>query len=349
LAEKNSEETFTSLLADARASLHAAPGVADAGQRRDLLSGALTRLEEATSIYPDDGQVQALRIQVQGALADLDAVVDLGEMRLLADLDLQVAGELSLGQMVVGGGAAFFLDEEGGRVVEVPVEEGATARVVLQEGELAGVVRASRPRYMLWSQAEGEDGRLLVLDDQYRLFAVAPGGTAAPLVLRDAQEWGSLDGASVFGGNLYVLDAASNQVWRYPPTDSGFDSERSALLGEVDLSGATGLFVDGDVFVPTERSGIRRFAHGAEEPFPLTGIDRGLMAPGSLTSDGQEGLLLVDRGNKRLVTLSPDGEFRAQFVSRTFTDLRSAAVDADAGLLYVLVGGSLYVTEMPQP
>jgi hypothetical protein len=57
----------------------------------------------------------------------------------------------------------------------------------------------------------------------------------------------------------------------------------------------------------------------------------------------------VDRGNKRLVSLSPGGEFQAQFVSRTFTDLRSAAVDGDAGLLYVLVGDSLYVTEMPQP
>jgi hypothetical protein len=362
--EENQEQRFTSLLADARTSLQAAPGVADAAQRRALVSGILARLDEAASIYPDDGQVQALRIQAQAALADLNAVVDLGEMRLVADLDLQVAGELSLQQVVVGGGAAFVLDEAGGRVVELPLspeadsppaqDEGGGptptgARVVFQEGELAGVVEASHPLYILWWQPDGEQGRLLVLDDQRHLFSLVPGGEAAPLVLRGAQEWGGLDGAATFGGNFYILDVASNQVWRYPPTDSGFDSERSGLLGEVNLSGAAALAVQGDLYLITGKGGIRRFAHGVEEPFALAGIDRSLLSPASLTADGQGGLLVADRGNKRLVSLSAGGEFQAQFVSRTFTDLRSADVDAGAGLLYVLVGDSLYSTEMPSP
>jgi hypothetical protein len=361
--EQNQDQRFTSLLADARANLRGAPGLADSAQRRALLSETQARLDEAAAIYPNDGQVQALRMQEQAAVADLDAIVDLGEMRLVANLDLQVAGEMSLQQVVVAGGAAFLLDGAGGRVVELPLspeanppstEEGggqtpAGARVVLQQGELAGAVEASRPLYILWWQADGERGRLLVLDDQRHLFSLIPGGDAAPLVLRGAQEWGSLDGAATFGGNLYILDVASNQVWRYPPTDSGFDSERSALLGEVDLSGAAALAVDTDLYLLTEKGGIRRFAHGVEEPFALAGIDRGLLSPASLTANGQSGLLVVDRGNKRLVSLSAGGEFQAQFVSRTFTDLRSATVDAGAGLLYVLVGDSLYAAEMPPP
>jgi len=357
--QENQEERFVSLVADARASLQAAPGVVDAAQRRELLSGALAHVEEAASIYPDDGQVQALRVQVQAALTHLDAVVDLGELRLVANLDPQVAGELSFQKVVVGGGVALLLDEAGGRVVELPLapeagppsagEEGGRAHVVLQEGELAGAVKASRPLYILWWQPEGQPGRALVLDDQRHLFSLTPGGGPAPLVIRDAQEWGSLDAAAVFADSLYILDVASNQVWRYPSTDAGFDSERSGLLGETDLSGATALAVDGGMYLLTEEGGVRRFANGAEEPFAMAGIDRGLLASASLTSDGQSGLLVVDRGNKRLVSLSPSGQFQAQFVSRTFTDLRSAAVDAEAGLLYVLVGESLYVAEMPRP
>jgi hypothetical protein len=349
--EENREETFASLLADARASLQEVDQgrIVDATQRRDLLSSALANLDQAASIHPDDGQARALRLQVQDSLAALDAVLDLGEMRLVADVDLQVAGELSIEHVVVGGGSAFLLDNAGGRVLELPVGEGGAARVVFQQGDLAGVVKASRPLYIFWWQAEGDTGRLLVLDDQRHLFSLTPGGTAAPLVLRDSQEWGSLDGAASYGGNLYVLDVASNQVWRYPPTDSGFDSERSGILGDADLSGAEGLVVDGDVYLLTKNGGVRRFAHGAEEPVALAGIDRGLLAPSSITPDGQGGLLVVDRGNKRLVSLSASGDFRAQFVSRTFTDIRSAAVDSEAGLLYVLVGDSLYTTEMPQP
>ena len=48
--EENREERFTSLLADARTGLQAAPGVADAAQRRSLLSGILARLDEAAAI-----------------------------------------------------------------------------------------------------------------------------------------------------------------------------------------------------------------------------------------------------------------------------------------------------------
>lgn len=356
--QENREERFAALIADARSGLQAGPGVVDAAQRRGLLSGALASLDEADSIYPEDGQVQALGIQVQAALTDLDAVVDLGEMRLVADLDLELVGELSLQQVVVGDGVVFLLDETGGRVVELPLpleadppsagEEGGEARVIFQEGEFAGALKASRPLHIIWWQPEGESGRLLVLDDQRHLFSLTPAG-ASPLVLRDAQEWGSLDGAVAFGGNLYILDADSDQVWRYPPTAAGFDSERSGLLGETDLSGATGLAVNGGVYVLAEDGGIRHFANGVEEPFALAGIDRGLLSPASLTGDGLGGLLVADRGNKRLVSLSPGGQFQAQFISRTFTDLRSTAVDAEAGLLYVLVGDSLYVTEVPLP
>lgn len=349
--QENREQKYASLLADARASLQEVRqgGVADAGQRRTLLSGALADLDEAASIDPDDGQARALRLQVQDSLADLDAVVDLGEMRLVADIDLQVTGELSIQHIVVGGGAAFLLDQEGGRVMELPIGEGGSARVVFQQGVLAGAVKASRPLYIVWWQPEGGEGRLLVLDDQRHLFSLTPGGAAAPLVLRDGRDWGSLDGAASYGGNLYVLDVAANQVWRYQPTDSGFDSERSGILGEADLSGAQGLVVDRDVYLLTKNGGLRRFAHGAEEPVSLAGIDRGLLAPSCVTPDGQGGMLVVDRGNKRLVSLSARGDFQAQFVSRTFTDIRSAAVDSDGGLLYVLVGDSLYATEMPQP
>ncbi len=346
--QESREERFASLVTEARAELRGAPDAADVVERRGLITGAIASLEEAASIYPDDGQVHALRTQAQAALAELDAVVDLGEMSLVADLSAQLAGELSMEQLVVGDSRAFLLDASGGRVVELPLQEGSSANVVIQEGAFAGALEISSPLDVFWSQNEGETGRLLVLDDQRRLFSVTEDGVA-PLVVRDAQEWGSLDGAATFDGSLYILDAASNQVWRYPPTNVGFDSERTGLLGEADLSGATALAIDDGLYVLFEPGGIRRFVSGVEQPFAMAGIDRGLLAPASLTGDGEGGLLVVDRGNKRLVSLSPDGRFQAQFVSRSFTDLRAAAVDPTTGLLYVLVGDSLYVTEMPRP
>jgi hypothetical protein len=81
------------------------------------------------------------------------------------------------------------------------------------------------------------------------------------------------------------------------------------------------------------------------------GIDRALASPASLVPlPASDRLLVADRGNKRIVVFSPDGTFRQQLVSPTITaDLRAIAIDEPGGLLYILVGGALYRTQLPSP
>ena len=86
-------------------------------------------------------------------------------MRLPADLNLQVAGEPSLQQMVAGGGAAFLLDEAGAAWWSCPrlrrKRKGAGRRP--QRPELSSRLGSGRaggvtPPVLLWWQADGERG-----------------------------------------------------------------------------------------------------------------------------------------------------------------------------------------------
>jgi len=96
-----------------------------------------------------------------------------------------------------------------------------------------------------------------------------------------------------------------------------------------------------------EASGFR-FADGVAQPFSQAGIDRPMSSPGSIVPLPSLGMVLVaDRGNSRIVVFSPDGTFKQQLVSGSFTDLRAIAVDERAQLLYILVGGALYRTPLP--
>jgi hypothetical protein len=354
LPSSSSGGGFQAVLDEADAEYRAALALDDPAARRSTLAAVLAQLDEAKQARPADQDLVALRAQVQAALTGLDAVVDLGEMDLLVDLGPLVSGELSTDRLVLGGDSLFVLDRAGGRVLEVSLSEidpegGPLVRTLLQEGDLAGVLRAGEPLFIMWSRREGQES-LLILDGSRNLFSFTPGGGVAPLVVRGAEEWGTLDGAATFAGNLYILDIDSRQVWRYLPTESGFDSERGGvLLDEVDLGGAQELAVDGDVYLLTGDGGLRRFVDGVEQPFPMAGIDRGLLSPNSLTSDGGMGLLLTDRGNKRLVLFDAEGRFRRQLVSGSFTDLRSAAVDAGSGRLYALVGDSIFAVDLPTP
>ena len=347
--QESREERYASLVTDARAAFNEAGGTEDPDQRRSLLNDASGKLAEAQDLEPDDADVASLRAEVDTALAELNAFLELPPLELITDLSERVPGAISLGELDLGPDGAYFLDREEGRVIAVTLLASDPDPVVLlQAGDAVGTDVAGQPQHIAWAQ---DLGVLLVLDDARRLIAVRAGEAPRLLAVRDAQAWDSADDIFAIGGNLYVLDRQGNQVWLYRPTEDGFDSERERLLTSADLQQAVELAVSESVYLATEDGAIRLFQSGAEQPFPLAGIDRALVAPASLAPLPASGRLLVaDRGNKRIVVLSTEGAFLQQWVSpASFTDLRGIAVDEANELLYILVGGALYRTPLPPP
>ncbi len=345
--EENREQKFTSLLTDARSSYSEALDSSDPAAKRAGLERADALLVDAAEIRPDDGDLASLRLQVSQALAELDAVYEMTDLQLLADLRTQVTGDISLQRLVVGGGAAYLLDRKGGRVIALPLgQPGARADVILSEGDLVGVLEAGRPVQMTWAP-DVDGGRLLVLDSERNLFSFDPAEGAGLVSLRGADGWESVDGLASYNGNLYVLDTQGDQVWRYLPTEGGFDSERTGLLSGADLEGAVGLSVGGDIYLLTDKGGIRRFSGGEEIAFEMEGIDQPLVSPASPVLLEAGKLLVVDRSNKRVVAFSLNGRFQRQLVSGKFTDLQAVDVDEVAARIYILDGDSLYDAPLP--
>jgi|GEM_PF-726399 len=339
------EDKFTSLVASAREANARAQATGDPGTRRQLLGDARAKLADAEKIHKDSPDVASLQADVTSALTVLDAVFEIKDFTPVADLQQLVTGSLSVTRTVVGGNNAYFLDAKGKRVLRVPLDGASPPETVLQAGEPAGFVTASRPMQIAWSS---ETSSLTIVDDKRQAFAYFPDRGALPAMLRAADSIGSVDAIAGSGGNLYVLDVKGNQVWRYLPGQGGYDSERTALLDGADLRDATELAVGQDVYVLDAKLGIRRFVGKAETPFPLSGIDVKLMAPVSLSVlPGSNRLVVADHGNKRIVIASAEGQFLRQIVSPSFTDLRAVAVDEGKSILYVLNGDTLLKAPFP--
>jgi hypothetical protein len=344
------EEKFVALMAEAREASATAQSTSDAGLKRQLLTEAEATLVEAEKIHDDNGELLALKADVAAAIGVLDAVYEVREFAPIADLAQQVTGTLSITSTVVGGGNAYLLDAGDGRVLRVPLAPasaltgGGAPETILEQGQ-AGFVVPSRPASIAWAD---QTGSLIIVDDNRQAFSYVPGGPLVPILVREAADLASLDAIATSGENLYVLDVAANQVWRYLPGQSGFDSERTDLVDAESLADATELAVAQDIYVLDRELGIRRFQGRAEVPFPLAGIDRPLMEPAALTVlPGSNRLVVTDRGNKRIVIASPEGAFLRQIVSPAFTDLRAAAVDEGTGTLYVLNGDTLLQATFP--
>ncbi|HLF08518.1 MAG TPA: hypothetical protein VI789_04125 [Dehalococcoidia bacterium] len=347
LVKEGRSEKLGDLVVGAQTQLATSTTSADPAERRRLLEDTRRLASEALRIDSNNTAAAALRDQAAAAIKTLDAVIDLGPLTSLATLSRQVTGDIALEALVVANNTAFLLDTKGGRVLAVP-SGGGQAAIVYQDGESYGGTPAKKPLYLTW-EGNASSGRLLVLDTERKLFEVRPGSQPAPLALRRSNTWSSVAGIATYDGNLYVLDPRGNQVHRYLPAATGFDSEPTAVLtGSRDLASAQGIAVDADIFVFLKDGRVRRFRGGNDMDFPLGGIDRALKAPTDIAIvSGSEEIFLADSGNKRVVVANKDGNYRRQFVSNSFTDLRALALDATGAQLYVIVGDTLLATTLP--
>jgi hypothetical protein len=345
--EGNRTAKFDSLLAGATDDYNAALTLSDLTEKRRALDAVSSQIAEAADIRSDDSELTALEGEVDAALAEMNGVQELAGLRLVADLTTQLTGDLSLQQLVVGGGYAYLLDAKEGRVVSVSLSspDGATEEV-LREGDLVGMAKVARPSRIAWLP-DVNGGNLLILDSERHLFSLRPGAAPVPLVLEGSDSWGSLD--AVFAGvdGFYVLDGQKSQLWLYPAIEDEFAKGPESVLEGVDLSGAKALAVNGDIYLLGEDGRIRRFSAGQEVAFEMEGIDRPLASPASLLPLADGSLLVADSGNKRIVLFTPDGRFQRQYVSNQLLDPRSVAVDEVAARLYVLNGDSLFAADLP--
>lgn len=336
--EESRRERLDAVLTQARGALYLASQQTDPAEKRRWLEEASRAIADAAAIDPADDLVITTQGQIRAAVEALDAVMDVGTLTPLVDLRTAVAGELSSARVEAAGDVAFFLDTAGGRVIEAALTPGGPApRVALREGDEVGRTPVARIQRIAWAP---DLGALLALDAERRLFAIPPGGAARALALRDADEWGSADALATYDGSLYVLDAAGATVWRYVPTEGGFDSERQSVLAAPDLAAASDLVASGDVYL-IDGARVRRFNSGQELGFPLAGIDKPLSSPAGLAVDLNRGeVYIADRGNRRIVVASLDGVFLRQLTSPSFTDLRDVTVNP-RGRLFALNGDAL--------
>jgi hypothetical protein len=77
--------------------------------------------------------------------------------------------------MVVGRGNAYLLDSRGKRVIMVPLAAPGPPAVIYEDGQTYSGTAARRPQFLTWDESSN---RLLVLDQERKLFEVRPGGQA---------------------------------------------------------------------------------------------------------------------------------------------------------------------------
>lgn len=345
LAEDRTSQ-LNDALTSAQAHITAAQQATDGGQGRSELDAARNDIARARGLRANDPRVGEMQTRVDQLAQTLNAVVDLGDgLKRVVAFDGTVTAPFNMVTAVFGDNALWIVESQRGRVFRIDPAGRAEPTEVYRTGATYGGTTARDPRAITWD-ASGQ--RLLLVDATPTLFVIAPGKTPSPATMRGAKDLKSIAALATYSGNLYVLDPQGGEVWRYLPGGDGFDSERAALLGGVDLADARAFTVDGDFYI-LGGSSVRRFRPPRELTPLLQGIDRPIASAAGLAGDAQRQLFYVgDRGGRRVVVSDREGVYRRQYRHPQFADLRGVALSADGSIAYVLTGDGLY-TFVPSP
>jgi len=175
--------------------------------------------------------------------------------------------------------------------------------------------------------------------------------TTQSVIPKDSQ-WGSITGMVAYGGNLYLLDTQKGRIWKYVSADKtphGFSELREYLNPDTlpDFSQATGMAIDGTVWVGTRLGKLLRFIQGKESTFAPEGVEPALGTNLFVyTSDDVKNLYVLDSQNKRVVVLDKDGNYLAQYVWESNMNPDQIVVSEAKKLILLLAEGKIYSIDL---
>lgn len=155
-----------------------------------------------------------------------------------------------------------------------------------------------------------------------------------------------------FNGNLYMLDPATSQVWRYAPKGDGYAAAPEPYFEQPAPVAVKGidLVIDGSVYLVTGDGQIAKYRGGQPETFQASGLPAPLaqiLAAAVDTTSTSSSIYLAVPGS--LVQLRPDGKFVRQFraTGNAFETIEDLLIDEQNGRVFVISRGVLYTAALP--
>ena len=157
-----------------------------------------------------------------------------------------------------------------------------------------------------------------------------------------------------FDGKLYALDPTAQQIMKYEPQGNGYPAAPTTYFEQAltDLTKATDMAIDGNVYVTLSDGRLLKFADGKPQPFEIRNLGEPLQNPTLVTIDQNvqdSAVYVFDAALKRIVQFRPDGLFVRQFRadSNAFDSAQDILVDEQNNRLYVTGQGVVYTVALP--
>ncbi|HLB50685.1 MAG TPA: hypothetical protein VJL38_00735, partial [Patescibacteria group bacterium] len=146
---------------------------------------------------------------------------------------------------------------------------------------------------------------------------------------------------------LYVADADTRQILRYPRAEGGFGNGTSWLKESLDLSTVQSMAIDENIYLVRD-SAVEKWFRGQKQEFHLEESATPLRPIVVFTTPTTNHLYILDRDNKRITQYGKDGALVRQLTHDLLADAQSLTIDEGKNTLSVATTSSLLSFTLPQ-
>lgn len=157
----------------------------------------------------------------------------------------------------------------------------------------------------------------------------------------------SITAATTYAGNLYILDAQTNAIFKYTGAGLRFGAGSIWLRDPVLLSESVSLSADGALYTLNRSGTLSKLVRGTQQDFALAQTVPAIGDNGTVATSGASArLYILDPAHNRALVFNKEGAIQNQFTSPEFTNLRAFAHDEKEETLFLLAGGKIFALNL---
>lgn len=139
---------------------------------------------------------------------------------------------------------------------------------------------------------------------------------------------------------LYILDATNNQIYRYPRASSGFGDKTDWLKDNVNLSRATGMALNENIFVANGDNILKLFK-GKKQDFNPESSATPITPNKIYAKNGSQNIYILDKQNSRIIKLDLSGNIASQYYNYQIADAEDFTINEMGNTVYIATSNSI--------
>ncbi|MBI2448612.1 hypothetical protein HYV44_03615 [Candidatus Microgenomates bacterium] len=324
----------------------------DEKKSRSLLTDAQKEIKELLSSRYMANEITALARQIDGEIEKMFQIVRISDIQPIAEFN-SLDPNIQLQGLFKAKNFIFSSDKERKNIVAFNTDSSTAENIssAYFDGALSDITTPDDKNMMIF--ATKDPSNIYTFD--------SPSRSLTPDTQITGETWPETSGIGTFFNNLYLLSPKDNQIYKYVALANSYGAKSNYIVSTgADLSDAIDLTIDGAVYVLKKNGEIIQFLSGEKTAFRIIGMPElvdtsnpdktaanRLLDPLKIyTNKDLDNIYVLDAGGRRVVIFDKEGNYRLQYLSDKFTDLKDMWVSPEENKVYVLSGTAVYSLPM---